>query len=322
MLLLVLFIVHSIISRLTLSSLPIRSAQVKIYHQHSYIASHIINQIGFGVYAEDLHSCIYSCQNNDFCRTAVFDSQLLKCHLYEECNTQGQMVFDPYQTLISFLVCKGEPGNAGFSSPLNESIPMQIVMSNAVWIRNLTPASNSWWPFFVNDEIYVPLDNVIYVYETNTYSFVRSIIVPVTSPISYLRGDSQGILMYTQQYDPKLYIYSFITNQLTTIDISFTSDFFCYSSSFIVMISPSSDAADVYLRTSINNSATFIYQINGWSSIHQCNIINDEQIITTMNTGGLQTTMLSKTNYNSTVTTLSLNTTYLPAGAALTIDAA
>ncbi|CAF1370133.1 unnamed protein product [Adineta ricciae] len=322
MLLLFLFIVHSIISRLALSSLPIRSAQIKIYHQHSYIVSHIINQIGFGVYAKDLYSCIYSCQNNDFCRTAVFDSQLFTCRLYEECNTQGQMVFDPYQTLISFLVCKDEPDNAGFSSPLIESIPMQTVMSNAVWIQNLTPTSDSWWPFFVNDEIYVPIDNVVYIYETNTYSFVRSLMIPVTSSLSYLRGDSQGILMYTQQDDPKFYIYSLITNQLTTIDISFTGDTFCYSTSFIAMISTSLNVVDVYLRTSINNSATFIYRINGWNSIDHCIIINDEQMITTVNTGGLQTTMLSKANYNSTITTLSLNTSYLPTGAALNIDAA
>ena len=210
---------HSIISGLASSSLPIRFAQIKIYRQNSYIVSHISNKIGFGVYAEDLYSCIYSCQSNDFCRTAAFDSQSFICHRYEECSTQGQMASDPYQTVISFLVCKGEPDNVGFSSPLTESVPMQTVMSNAVWIQNLTPVSNSWWPFFVNDEIYVPLDNVIQIYETNTYSFVRSIMIPVTSPIYYLRGDSQGILMYTQQYDSKFCIYSLITNQLTTIDM-------------------------------------------------------------------------------------------------------
>ena len=82
------------------------------------------------------------------------------------------------------------------------------------------------------------------------------------------------------------------------------------------------NVAVVYLRTSANNSATFIYRINGWDTINHCVIINDEQIITTVNTGGLQTTMLSKTIYNSTIQTLSLNTTYLPTGAALNTDAA
>jgi len=91
--------------------------------------------------------------------------------------------------------------------------------------------------------------------------------------------------------------------------------------SFIVIASRTS-TVDVYLRSITNNSATFLYTIGGWNYFDNCVIINDQQLIGTIYSGGLQTTILSKIRYNSTIVTLPLNTSYLPTGAMVTMDPA
>ncbi|CAF0745211.1 unnamed protein product [Adineta ricciae] len=299
----------------------IRQTRVSITQQHAYIVNHIAHKIGFAIYARNVHSCIYICQNNDFCRTAVFDSQLLLCDLFEECSAQGQIVSDPNKILISFLLCNGEPDNVIFSSSSIQSIPMQTVMANLTLITHFPAASNTWCPFFINNLIYVPLENVVNVYETDTYTLVQTISIPVSSSLSYLRADSQGTLVYMQVNDSTIYIHSLNTNQINSINVSFTNTYLCYSNSFIVILSTWSSEADVYLRTFTNNSAVFLYRISGWGQIYHCVINNDQELIVTVSNVGFQMTMLSTTNYNSTITTIALNTTYLPTGAMLNLDA-
>ena len=315
------FILLIIIIITASSTSLIRQSHVSITQQHTYIVNHISHKIGFAIYTRNLHSCVYICQNNDFCRTAVFDSQLLLCDLFEECSSQGQIVSNPNKILISILLCNGEPDNVIFSSSSIQSIPIQTVMANLTLITHFPATSNTWWPFFLNNLIYVPLEKVVNVYETDTYTLVQTISIPVSSSLHYLRADSQGTLVYMQVNDPTIYIYSLNTNQINSINVSFTNTYLCYSSSFIVILSTWSDEVDVYLRTVTNNSAVFLYRISGWSQIYHCVIKNDQELIVTVSNVGFQMTMLSTTNYNSTITTLALNTTYLPISAMLNFDA-
>jgi len=314
-----LFVVVTIIVPSKLTLLPIRYATIDLLYQHGYIVSDITYQIGLGMSVSNLELCIYACYNNDFCRTAVFDSQLLVCSLFEECSDRGQIISNISTTLISFVLCNGEPDNMAFIHPLTTPVPLPTVMSNLQWIKDIAVAS--WYPFFVNDQFYVPLSNVINVYETDTYTLVQSVQIPVTSGIYFVRGDSQGTFIYSQNGDSNIYIYSLSLNIVTQVNSSRTNFKLCYSTSFIVITSVSS-TVDVYLRSITNNSATFLYRIGGWNSSDNCAIINDQQLIIALWGGGLQTTILNKINHNSTVVTLPLSTSYLPTGAMVTMDTA
>ena len=323
MLLLYLSVILIIIA-LTKSALPtIRHLHVDLLTQHTYIVSHVKNKIGLGVNSPDLRSCIDTCFNHDFCRTAVYDSQLLICSLFEECSDQGQIVFSAHTTLISFLVCEGEPASMAFVQPIATPIPVQTAMANLRWVKDLT-SSASWCPFFVNDHIYVPLQsqNIINIYETDTYTLTGTIQLPASPGIFFVSGDSQGTFIYFQTGDSNLYIYSLSTNIVTSASSSWVNFVFCYSASFIVVTAWPWRVADVYLRSTMNNSATFIYRIDNWNQLNHCVIINDQQLIGTTLSGGMQTTLLNKTTYNATIITIPLNTTYLPTGSIVSMDAA
>ncbi len=300
---------------------PIRHLHIDLRMQHTYLVSHITHKIGLGVSSPDLRSCIDICFNHDFCRTAVYDSQLWVCSLFEECSTQGQIVPHAQTILISFLVCAGEPINMAFVQPLMTPVSAATVMANLKWITNL-PSSASWRPFFVNEHIYVPLSRGINVYETDTYTRIRTIRLSAPAGINFVRADSQGTFIYYQKNDSNLYIYSLLTNITTPVGSSYVDAIFCYSASFIVVTAWPSNVADVYLRSTMTNSATFIYRINNGNQLSHCVIINDQQLIGATISGGMQTTILNKTNYNSTISTIPLNTTYLLTGAIVNIDAA
>ena len=300
---------------------PTRHVHIDLLAEHNYLVSHIGNKIGLSINLSDLQSCIYTCHNHDFCRTAVFDSQLLRCSLFEECSTRGQTQPSLHCTVISFLVCNGEPENMAFIQSLMTPISVDTVMSNLKWVKDLT-LPQCYYSFFVNEYIYVPVNNVINVYETDTYTLVRTINIPSTSGIFFIRGDSQGTFIYFQNGDSNLYIYSLSTNIVTSTSSFWTNFVFCYSTSFIVVTAWPWNVADVYLRTSGNNSATYIYRIDNWNQLIHCAIINDRQLIGATLSGGLQTTILNKTIYNSTIFTIPLNTTYLPTGAMVSLDAA
>lgn len=299
---------------------PIRHHHVDILTEHTYKISHITSKIGLGFNSPDLRSCVDACFNHDFCRTATYDSQLLVCSLFEECSTRGQILPDPQTTVISFLICDGEPTNMAFVQPLKEPITVQTAMANLKWVKNLeTPSTRV---FFVNDQIYAPYQKVINVYETNTYTLVQTIQLPVSSNVYFIRGDSQGILIYFQSGNSSLYTYSSKENIITSTSSAWTNFVFCYSETFIVVTAWPWNVADVYLRSILNHSATFIYRIDNWNQLIHCVIVNDQQLIGTTLSGGMQTTILSKTNYSSTIMTIPLNTTYLPTGSPIHMDAA
>lgn len=302
---------------------PIRHLHVDLLAQRTYIPSHIKNKIGLGVNLPDLRSCIDACFNHDFCRTAVYDSQLLICSLFEECSDRGQVLFYTHTTLISFLICEGEPTSMAFVQPIKTPIRVETAMANLRWVKDLA-SSVSGHPFFVNDHIYAPIkwQNIINVYETDTYTLIRTIQLPASPTLYFTNGDSQGIIIYFQQGDSNLYIYSLLTNTVTSTSSSFVNFVFCYSASFIVVTAWPWRVTDVYLRSTTNNSATFIYRIDNWNQLIHCVIINDNQLIGAILSGGMQTTFLNKTHYNSTKITLPLNTTYLPTGSFVNVDAA
>ena len=303
------------------AAVPIRHVHIDVEKQSTYIVNYPTHQIGLGVSVSNLLQCIYLCQNHDYCRTAVFDGQAMICLLFEECSSFGDIVSSAASTVISFQLCENEPESVAFSPPLTASISMSAMMSNLTWIESL-PASASWHPFFVVDQLYVPLQTAIDVYELEFYQRVQTIQIPLTTVLLFLRADSQGTFIYNQPWDPNIYIYSSRRNTLATITSALTNFFICYSTSFIVITSGPLGVADVYLRIPVNNSAAFLYRISGWNWITSCVIIKDQQLIGSLAPGGLQTTMLSKTTFNSTLMTLPLNASYLPTGAAINIDAA
>ena len=300
---------------------PIRHSQILISHDSTYVANHPTHQMGPGVGSASLLQCIYLCQNDDYCRTAVFDEPAMSCLLFEECSAFGDVVPHSTRMVISFQLCDDEPESMAFSASQTASVPMFTVMSNLTWITNLA-ASASWYPFFVVDRIYVPVQRSINVYETDSYQLIGTIPIPATSSFYFIRGDSQGTIVYNQPYDSNIYIYSTQSKSLTTVTSSLTNFNLCFSASFIIITSSPLSVADVYLRTPANNSATFIYRINGWSYIRHCVIQKDQKLVAGLEFGGMQTTMLSKTTFNSTIITLPLNASYLPTGAVLNFDAA
>lgn len=241
--------------------------------------------------------------------------------MFEESSTRGQILPNAQTTLISLLVCDGEPTSMAFVQPLRTPIPVGTAMTNLKWVKDLT-LSASWRPFFVNDHIYVPLQYVINVYETDTYTLIRTITLPISSGIYLIRGDSQGTFIYFENGNSTLFMYSSLTNIVNSVTSLWVNFIFCYSTSFIVVTAWPWNVADVYLRSTTNNSATFIYRINNWNQLVHCVIINDQQLIGAILSGGMQTTIMSKTNYNSTITTVPMNTTYLPTGAMISMDAA
>ena len=300
---------------------PIRHHHIDLLAQQTYVASHVTSKIGLGVNSPDLRSCIDTCFAHDFCRTAVYDSQLLICSMFEECSTRGQILPNAQSTLISFLVCDDEPTSIAFVQPIKTPVPVATAMANLKWVKDLT-SSASWQPFFVNEYIYVPLRNIINVYETDTYTLIRTITLTISSNIYFVRGDSQGTFIYFQGGNSTLFMYSSVTNILNSVGSSFVNFVFCYSTSFIVVTAWPWNVADVYLRSTMNNSATFIYRIDNWNKLIHCVIINDQQLIGATLLGGLQTTMLNRTIYNSTIVTVPMNTTYLPTGGIVSLDAA
>ena len=305
----------------TVTKVPIRHTQIDIHPSFTYIVNHPTHQIGLGVSASNLLQCIYLCQNHDYCRTAIFDRQAMICLLFEECSSFGDIVPHAARTVISFQLCANEPESMVFSPPVPVPIPVSTMMSNLTLITHLA-ASASWFPFFVVSEIYVPRQRSIDVYATDSYQLVRTIPIPVKSSFSFIRGDSQGTIIYNQPSDSNIYIYSLQTKILSTVNSSLTNFFICFSTSFIIITSSPLGAADVYRRSLANNSATFLYRIGGWNYIRHCAILKDETLVASLAFGGLQTTILSKTTFNSTVVTLALNASYLPTGAALNFDPA
>ena len=320
-LLLSLFIGFFTIVNFSKAALSIRHVHIDLQEQATYIVNHPTHQIGLGVSVSNLLQCIYLCQNHDYCRTAVFDGQAMICLLFEECSSFGDIVSSAASTVISFQLCENEPESVAFSPPLTASISMSAMTSNLTLITILA-ASASWYPFFVVNEIYVPLQRSINVYATDSYQLVRTIPIPGTSSLFFTRGDSQGTIIYNQPSDSNIYIYSLQTETLSTVNSSLTDFKLCYSASFIIITSPPLGVADVYLRSLANNSATFLYRIGGWNYIRHCAILKDETLVASLAFGGLQTTILSKTTFNSTVVTLALNASYLPTGAALNFDPA
>ena len=304
------------------AAVPIREALVDILEQHTYVAFHTAHQIGLGLDSSDLVACIYACHNHEFCRTAVFDPALHTCILFEECSNMGRVLPESQKTLVSFQVCPDGPEYINLNAPAPRSIPMDTVLSNLAWIKELTPASDSWIPFFVNDEIYVPRQNTINVYETENYRLARTILIPVTSMINYLRGDSQGVFIYNQVNDTNIYIYSLKENLLTVVPSSLMNTPLCYSASFIVITSRALNVVDVYRRSVGNNSAAFMYRANSWLNLAHCVILNDQQLIVGTVAGGLQTMSLSTTGNSSSFATIPMATSYLPTSAMINIDAA
>jgi hypothetical protein len=47
--------------------IPIRHAHVDLLHDHSYLPAHLQNPLNLGENTDDLMTCIYLCQDEDYC---------------------------------------------------------------------------------------------------------------------------------------------------------------------------------------------------------------------------------------------------------------
>jgi hypothetical protein len=52
---------------------PIRHSHIDLLFDHSYLPARLQNQLNLGENTDDLLTCIYLCQNEDYCRTVVFN---------------------------------------------------------------------------------------------------------------------------------------------------------------------------------------------------------------------------------------------------------
>ena len=112
------------------TAVSIRHSQILISHDSTYVVNHPTHQMGHGVSSDSLLQCVYLCQNDDYCRTAVFGASAMRCLLFEECSSFGDIISHPTRTVISFQLCDDEPERMAFSAPLTASVPVLTVMSN------------------------------------------------------------------------------------------------------------------------------------------------------------------------------------------------
>jgi hypothetical protein len=147
---------------------PILHSHIDLLSDHSYLPARLQNQLNLGENTDDLLTCIYLCQDEDYCRTAVFYELTRERTLFEECSTVGRIVSQIQSMLISFLVCDGEPEYLAFNPPL-KSVLLATILSN---MTNTTvlPISTTYNIVMMGNYLYMPQDNSNHfkIYNTDT----------------------------------------------------------------------------------------------------------------------------------------------------------
>ena len=270
------------------TGIPIRHAHIDLLPDHSYLPAHLQNQLNLGVKTSDLMTCIYLCQNEDYCRTAVFNQSALQCTLSEECSTLGRIVSQIGSTLISFLVCDGEPQYLAFSPPL-KPVLLATVLSN---MTNITviPSSTTYDIVMMGNYLYMPQDNTnrFKIYDRDTYTPLNDFIFPSFVNGTFYRLDRTGTFCYLNGNRSAFSLYSSLTGEIQTTNTIRNASRICFSTSFVVVINSNFYYVDVYLRATNNLSAMFAYSILLMPSQTSapCVILNDQLLILISNVGG------------------------------------
>jgi hypothetical protein len=298
---------------------------VDLLTDHIYIPAHFQNQLNLGQNTNNLLTCIYLCQNHEYCRTAVFDELNLFCTLFEECSTVGRIVSQIQSTVLSFLVCDGEPDYLAFSPPI-APVLMQTVLSNMINTPVL-PISSTYDIVTIGNHLYLPADNSNHVkmYDTDTYTALDDFIFPESINGTYYHLDRTGTFCYLNFNGSAFSLYSSITGISTSVNTYAKAIRICFSTSFVVTIRSNYFGVDVYLRTTNNFAAGYAYSIILTASVAPCVILNDQLLIlisTFLGNGLIQTINLNLTGH-SPITTLPMPTWAPVIGrATVNIDAA
>ena len=133
---------------------PTRFAKVQIIPNSYYVPAHYKHLISTILHVMSTKKCMYTCQNHDYCRTAVYNGQTAVCSLYEEYSFVGQvrpsLVVD--QSVIRFSFCPGnvdEPTSVCFATSMKPSKPIDQVIrqtftSGSLVRINATAGSSLW----------------------------------------------------------------------------------------------------------------------------------------------------------------------------------
>jgi hypothetical protein len=190
---------------------PIRFSHIDLLSDHSYIPAHLQNQLNLGESTNNLLTCIYLCQNDDYCRTAVFNELNMQCTLFEECSTVGQIVSQIQSTLISFLVCDGEPEYLAFSPPV-KPVLLDTVLSNMI-NTTVLPIHTTYDIVMMGNYLYMPRSyfNYFQIYDTDTYTALDDFVFPLSINGTYYRLDRTGTFCFLNSDSSTFTLYSSIT---------------------------------------------------------------------------------------------------------------
>ena len=262
---------------------PILRARVNILSNSYYIPAyykHFINNISN---VNSISDCMYNCQNHEYCRTAVYTSQLSICSLYEEYSFVGNILPSVQigQSVLSFSFCPNdsisEPMYVCVGTPLKSPISIEnlinqlLLATPTVTIDGYCKASSWSTDLLFLAPMWARANYAVRDVNQDYIEVARQEFVPGIFILSF-DSDDYNYFAVVDSYSPgNLYLRS---NSVNTTICPTTMRSTCMSDKYVVGIPYSLTNQTLYVYWKLNGSQAFILPAPIYGVV-SCLIINE-----------------------------------------------